>query len=241
MIEIAGIAVALALGLVHVAGSWLTFLDRLPRSRWLSFAGGTSVAYVFVHLLPELSHFQREVSETLDPSVLPTVDLHVWLMALLGLAAFYSVEQAIRARQAKTEGKPGAATFWLHLGIFALYNTNIGYLLVESEERGLSELLLYGLTMALHLLVVDAALRADHGHLYRVRGRWLLAVAPLAGALFGSVYAVGDLFIVALVAFLGGSVILNVLKEELPEERESSWPAFAAGIAGYTGLLLAAA
>lgn len=42
-----------------------------------------------------------------------------------------------------------------------------------------------------------------------------------------------------LVAFLGGGVIVNVLKEELPEERESRFSAF--GLAGlaYAALLLA--
>jgi len=42
----------------------------------------------------------------------------------------------------------------------------------------------------------------------------------------------------ALVAFLAGSVVLNVLKEELPEYRESQVWAFAMGCAGYTALLL---
>ncbi len=44
----------------------------------------------------------------------------------------------------------------------------------------------------------------------------------------------------ALFAVLAGAIILNVMKEELPEERESRFGAFAAGAAAYTGLLLAA-
>ena len=39
-------------------------------------------------------------------------------------------------------------------------------------------------------------------------------------------------------AFLGGGVILNVLKEELPEERGSRFRAFAAGAAGYAAFLV---
>jgi hypothetical protein len=41
-----------------------------------------------------------------------------------------------------------------------------------------------------------------------------------------------------LFAFLAGGVVLNVLKEELPEERESRFWAFALGAASYTALLL---
>lgn len=41
------------------------------------------------------------------------------------------------------------------------------------------------------------------------------------------------------VGFLGGAVVLNAIKEELPEERESRFSAFALGAAGYVALLLA--
>jgi hypothetical protein len=41
-----------------------------------------------------------------------------------------------------------------------------------------------------------------------------------------------------LVALLAGGVILNVLKEEVPSERQSRFWAFAAGAAAYAGLLL---
>ncbi len=43
---------ALGLGLLHAGASALRLLDRVPRSRWLSAAGGIALAYVFVHLLP---------------------------------------------------------------------------------------------------------------------------------------------------------------------------------------------
>jgi hypothetical protein len=47
--------------------------------------------------------------------------------------------------------------------------------------------------------------------------------------------------LIALTAFVGGSVILNVLKEELPEDRQSRFGAFLVGAAAYSALLLAAA
>ena len=40
-----------------------------------------------------------------------------------------------------------------------------------------------------------------------------------------------------VLAFLGGAVILNVMKEELPEERQSRFWAFAAGAAAYAAVL----
>ena len=43
----------------------------------------------------------------------------------------------------------------------------------------------------------------------------------------------------ALTAFLGGGVVLNMLKEEVPSERQSRFWAFAGGAVGYAALLLA--
>ena len=42
-----------------------------------------------------------------------------------------------------------------------------------------------------------------------------------------------------LSAFLAGGIVLNVLKEELPEQRESHFWAFALGTGLYAALLLA--
>ncbi len=47
-----------------------------------------------------------------------------------------------------------------------------------------------------------------------------------------------SLFALVLTAFLAGGIILNVLKEELPEERESRFGAFFVGSLLYSVLLL---
>ena len=44
--------------------------------------------------------------------------------------------------------------------------------------------------------------------------------------------------IIALSSFLAGGIVLNVLKEELPEDRDSSFLPFALGVAGYGALLV---
>src|SRR3712207_8711111 len=49
------------LAIVHLLASKMRFLDVTPRSVWLSIAGGISVAYVFVHLLPDLAEEQQTI------------------------------------------------------------------------------------------------------------------------------------------------------------------------------------
>ncbi len=55
----------------------------------------------------------------------------------------------------------------------------------------------------------------------------------------GLLTEIPEVAIAVLTAFLAGGVIMNVLKEELPEERQSRFWAFALGVALYTVILLA--
>jgi zinc transporter ZupT len=240
------LVIVLLFAAVHILGKGMVFLQSTPRSAWLSLAGGVSVAYVFVHLLPELAEhqetFRRETEHR--PGPLAGMESHTYLIALLGLAVFYGLDRLARtsARQEERAGRekrPSKGAFWLHLGSFAIYNVLIGYLLLHREETDLRGLLIYGVAMGLHFIVNDQGLREHHGRAYDEQGRWILAAAPLLGWGIGLVTELPALAIAALFAFLAGGVVLNVLKEELPEERESRFWAFAAGTGAYAALLLA--
>lgn len=230
--------IAAVFALAHVFGPKLTFLEAKPRSVWLSFAGGIGVAYVFVHVLPELSRNQRAFDAT--SSIL---DRHIWTIALVGIVTFYGLEHGVRAamRRQKNAGGgsgPSNLAFWIHLLSFAIYNVLLGYVLVARNESGLVSLALYSFALTLHFIVNDFGLREAHGDLYDTWGRWVLAVAPLLGWATGTAIRIDEQIVAAMFGFLGGGLVLNVLKEELPEERESRFLAFAIGAFLYAGLLL---
>lgn len=231
----------IALALVHILGARLTFLDAIPRSYWLSIAGGTAVAYVFVHILPDLSHSQEAIEES-GILGLGFLERHVYFVALFGLATFYGLERWVQT--AKRRGAPppdqGDGVFWVHVGAFAVYNALIGYLLLHRDVPGYSSLLAFSIAMAFHFLTNDHSLREHHEDVYHNRGRWLLAVAVLTGWLAGLLVDVGDAVVGVLFAFIAGGIILNVLKEELPEDRESRFFPFALGASGYAALLFLA-
>lgn len=234
---------AASLAIVHLVAGKLRFLDRIPRSRWLSFGSGISVAYVFIHLLPELARGQEVLQASTGP-LLGTLETHVWLVALLGLSVFYGLERAAKRGRAAPDAHSGNGhamhlVFWLHIGSFAAYNALVGYLLVHRPDADMSGLLLFWFAMLLHFVVNDFGLRQQHRDDYDRMGRWVVAVAVLGGWLLGVLFDAGEPVLAVLLAFLGGGVVLNVLKEELPEERKSSFLSFAAGTAAYTALLLA--
>lgn len=234
---------AVGLALVHLFAGRLRFLESIPRNRWLSFGSGVSVAYVFVHILPDLSEAQETITEGLSAE-LAFLEHHVYLLALLGLAIFYGLERAANvSRQRNQETGNGDVTstgvFWLHMASFAIYNALIGYLLLHREVPGVTSLLFYAIAMALHFLVNDFGLREHHKKMYDKLGRWILAAAIIVGWAIGSGTELSKAAIALLFSFLAGSIVLNILKEELPEERESRFWAFALGATAYAALLLA--
>ncbi len=233
--------IAIALALTHLYSGRIRF-KKIPRNSWLSVASGVSVAYVFVHILPELSKHQAVLQE-FEKGIIPFVEHHVYLISLLGLTLFYGLERLAKVsrQQRQQEGKSditSTSVFWLHIASFTIYNTLIGYLLLHREEQGITSLLLFALAMSLHFVVNDNGLREHHKHTYDRVGRWILAAAIIVGWVLGSSTEIEEAAIAVLFAFLAGGIVLNVLKEELPEERESRFWAFALGTTVYTALLL---
>ena len=238
-------ALVAGLVLVHIFAGKLRLLEGIPRSSWLSFAGGLSVSYVFLHLFPEMKEAQERISE--EGVLNLFAEQNAYFIALIGLILFYGLERLVRSNQARESGEPqqegGKTTttmgvFWLHIASFAFYNALIGYLLVQRDEQNLREALVFFVAMALHFTVNDYGLRQDHKGTYKHVGRWILSGAILVGWLTGLITTISDTAVHALFAFLAGGVILNVLKEELPEDRQSRFLPFVAGAILYAMLLL---
>ncbi len=233
---------AAGLAVVHLFSGKLGFLNVMPRSRWLSAASGISVAYVFVHLLPDLAEEQETIREAVGESF-SFLEYHVYLVALVGLATFYGLDRAAkvsrrRKRNAGKEDSTEAGVFWLHVASFSVYNALIGYLLLHRETPGFQSLFLFAFALSLHFVVNDYGLSKDHKGLYDRVGRWMLAAAILVGWVVGLFTEISEAALAVLFAFLAGGIVLNVLKEEIPEERESSFGAFALGATFYAAVLL---
>lgn len=226
----------IALALIHFFGSRLSVLGGIPRSIWLSVAGGVSVAYIFLHLFPELNEGQEKIEEL---GTLAFLEHHIYLISLAGLAIFYGLERAvINSKDENNSDDVDPGVFWLHIGSFAIYNSLIGYLLYLREEGPLKEMILFAVAMALHFIVNDFGLQEHHKEKYSKYGRWVLVFALIIGWVIALVIPMSEAFVMMAMAFIGGGVILNVMKEELPEERKSRYWAFLLGAGAYSILLL---
>ena len=229
----ASLAALFTLVAVHLWAGRLRFIDVIPRSRFLSLAGGISVAYVFLRILPELGLTQlrlgHEVGEVLHVPRHP-----IYLVALAGLVVFYGLERladASRQEQRVETGEncPSATVFWISIASFSVVNFAVGYLLVGRGTVGTLRMALFCLAMALWFVVNDYGLRIEYQSRYRRVGRWILSLAVSAGWLMGVSSLIPETAVSLALAFVAGGIVMNVLKEELPRERESRFrPLFGA-------------
>lgn len=237
------LVVILSLAACHLVAAKLRFLHYVPRSSWLSVAGGLAIAYVFVHLLPELASRQGDIASAGWWGPLG-LDEAIYLVALAGLIGFYGLAHLTQAAKHRDPAgndahHTSAGTFWVHIGSFGLYNLLVGYLVHHREDPTQRGLWLFGLAMLGHFIVTDFGLREQHRGRYSRYGRWLLATAVISGWVIGLLTTVSLATVGLLFAFLGGGVILNTIKEEVPREHQSRFLPFLAGAVAYTALLLA--
>lgn len=238
--EAAALLAVVVLAAAHVVASKLRSISFIPRSWMLSVASGVSVAYVFVHLLPEVAQAQADVEEVAS-GVFGALERHAYLLALVGLVVFYGLEQLAVSSAGRAVGDTTArgAPFWLSMATFSLYGALVGHLVVRrARDDDWQGMALFTLALALHFVVNDLGLRHHHQRAYDRIGRPTLIGALVAGWASALVFEVPEPAIGLVVAFLAGGIVLNVLKEELPEDRSSHFGAFAGGAAGFAALLL---
>ena len=232
---VGGLVIALLLAGLHLLAPRIRTLPGVPERAMGSFAGGLAVAYVFLHLLPELVEGNEAIGEVLEDVVesTPLLDLAVFGVALAGFTVFYGLE-----RRAERSGEESPGAFRLHLGSFVVYNALITYTMPLRLRTGIAFAILFTVAMGLHFVLTDRGLEQHYPRRFRRVGRPVLAAALLLGWALVALFAPQSTVLVALLtAFLGGSVLLNVFKEELPSARRSSFGWFLAGLVLYAALL----
>ena len=235
-----GLLSALVLAGLHVLAPHIRRLPFVPERATASFAGGIAVAYVFLHLLPELAEGNERLREVLgeEGERSPLLGLEIFLVALVGFLVFYGLERlAERSKDGERSGD--GRVFALHLGSFFVYNAVIAYTLPLNWRQSIPFAVLFTIAMGLHFVLSDRGLEEHYGERFdRWPPRLALAAALLVGwALAATVAPTSGAVVSALTAFLAGSILLNVFKEELPSARRSHFGWFTVGLAGYALLL----
>lgn len=224
--------------LIHFLSKYIS-LPKAVLRQFISFSAGVGIAYVFIHLWPQVAHSQSLAEENINWLEGHFLQYLLYLIALTGLIVFYALDRLIaRAYEKEEIDNPNlinSAIYKAHMVFFAFYNAMIGYLLTSREEMEAS-ILIYFIAFALHFITNDWTLRHHHEHVYDKYGRWILSFSILAGYLLGVFTDFSDFFIGSVEAFVAGAMTLNVIKNELPSERDGKLEGFLTGVIG-AGLL----
>lgn len=230
--EIASFVCIIILALVHLASTKIHLMNKSWHRWLLSAAGGTSVAYVFVKLLPELCEGQKVITQTFS-GVFPYFEKHVYVLALFGVLVYYGMEQW---RHKKSE--LGKLAFWSNLLAAAFMNFLVGDAIADQSDREVRPLTLFVIAMGLHNLVNDQALHDIDERLFKRYGNLILISSLLFGWVTGYISHVSQAAIALALAFIAGGVIVNVLRHELPNADTRNFNAFAISSLAYALLLL---
>ncbi len=202
---------------IHLVPLIIKEVKMLPHKKWLSFAGGVSLGYIYMDILPAISKAFLDV----HPSLVQIEKLP-YLIALISFVFFYVIEHIATTNKDlhKNQIYPNS-TFYIHLVSFAILNIFFGYALTTLVEQGIMIFFSYILGIGVHILVTDVTLKDHHEKTYDQFGRWILSVALFFGWIFGVLSEIDRSYIALILAFISGGIILNVIKEELPIENKS--------------------
>ncbi len=232
MSAVVAIVIALSLYLGPNIRAWMH-----PHAKQVSsFGGGVAIAYICLTLFPEIDVAHKWLGE------------HVHLVTLVSFLAFYSIEMLLIAhvrrsavlgvKPSQRMSSPSARAFWFHLAIMWVYIWMVLYTLPDSTADTLLFAVFGSLTIGLHLVYKDYVIRSNHDETFQTSGRYLLAIAPLAGWVAHHVIDPSEEVLDVFIAVLAGVILQGVFREELPDVDAVRLPWLIGGAAVFTALVM---
>lgn len=252
MFDLASAAAVSLIAFMILFGGKIRFRDAERRNRWMSAAGGTSAAFIFVVLLPKLLAAQSALENTGDSGILAYLRFHSFLLGLAGLLAFWALDRMVAvlvggmiASLERPQDHPPSRSrgpLWRPLlygqaVAFASYTMLVGYLIARLPDYPM--LGLFSLAMALHLLAMSIGLSDELAEAYDHFERWLLAAAILAGWALAQFTEVLPWRLALWNSLFAGMLMFFVIRNEVPSPKEGHFVPLLLGAVGYSALVLA--
>lgn len=233
------LAATLFLMLSHFISFWLS--NRLPDNgkSFISFAGGVSIAYVFLEMLPGLVEYNKPIGEylILNQWLTSFTELMIYIVSLIGFLIYYGLD--VFAERYQTITHDNRIVYLLHISMFCFYNMLITHTMSLRAVAGPTYTLLFTFAMALHFVLTDRKFSRTYPIRFNHFGRFFLNLSLLIGWILSVIFnPVSVLFVAFMMAFLAGSIMLNVFREELPNGDLASFRWFLLGSLLITSILL---
>lgn len=239
-IPITSLLLACFLAICHYLPCYIQQRPHQRQCQLASFAGGFAIAFVFLHMMPELTAGKEIISEIIQvfSNNLVLMETLTFLIALIGFTIYYGVE-LISLRQ-QTPDQPKKSTYLLHMMMQAVFNFIITYTMATRIETGLFFAIIFTLSMGLHFMLTDRHMRRHFPQLFTIKSRLVFMLALIAGALVS--WIVGPEIEISssfLIAILAGIIMYQIFREELPNSQDSNFNSFCIGIFTMTIILIA--
>ena len=190
------------------------------KMKFISFAAGISISYIFLILLPEIYEGGLEYSRL------------VFIAVLASFGVFHVIEKYIR--QNFTGSDLRKEHILVHSGISFSYFFIVAFLLVKVAETSVLGSVLLFIPITLHIIIDSLPRRVTKNHYIRA----LSASSALLGAIYATFVEIGELGNVILLGIIGGALLYTVIRESLPKDREGNPIYFSLGLLLFTVLIL---
>ena len=196
----------------------------MANQKVISFAAGVAIAYILLHLFPEVSVLSLSEGRFL------------FLYALIGFTLTHLMERFLHISHHVPKFLQDNNR--VHLIFFFLYNFIIGILLTKIAAQGKAQALLFFIPF---LLYVSVEILPQQFHLKTLVGKVFYAFAPLLGAAIATIFIPVALFAAEIFAELltmaTGMLLYIVIRQTLPSNRDSSPFAFVLGVVLYAAVI----
>jgi hypothetical protein len=229
---------AAALVLVHLLAVRVARLPSTAQLRIASLGGGVAAAYVFVQVLPELAEGGRSLSslDIADFAPTPLVESGLFLVALIGMIAFYSLD--VLSDSGKTSSR---SLYRVHLLAFGVLNAIYAYTMPFLVTTGVVYAVLFTIAIAAHMLLSDRTLARAHPEHFSHQDRWIGILGIGVGlGLAVLLPPASEIALAIPTALLGGGLLMTTFRDELPAASKARLPWLVFGAAAMAGVLLIA-
>lgn len=238
IISIEPIFAAILFALIFLFGSKIHITKVKHHRALLSFAAGVAIAYVFVHLLPELSRASDVFVKTSRYSSILLASYHVYIAAMIGFMLFFGLDYMAKRSLKDVSQNTKPTIFSTHIIGFAVYVWLVTYLMIRGISEEPISITLYAIAMGLHFCSIDHELYREHATIYTRYGKYILAIAALLGWAIGFFIELPKPIIITLLGVISGGIITNSMVAELPRNQTGKFIPFLFGGIFYSVLLL---